>query len=239
MVGSTHTFRLNANGPPRIYQTGEDLLNVTPLGTKISAIRFLISSTPFLTPDQLFLEGLNRVHDTCRSAMVFLSNPTNLQQRQDLFTKAGSIPICSVLDTQILAMGYRLFDTHPFRLAGWSNDQLSPSNIAYAWKSAQLVFDASWQTNSANPTQAHATLPPGLPSPLDTAVSGQSASVSVAYSTTNSQESASATSAQTLVSSVSAVSVATQSKPSSLKKSSPLKTLTKISIPKQASAPVT
>jgi hypothetical protein len=143
--------------------------------------------------------------------------------------------IRSAVDTQILALGIRLSGTHPSFLPGWMNDQLPPSNLAFAWKGAQIAFGASWNPVAEDTGTAIVPLPlapnstqtlaiqPKSPlsdlSPADTKNSDNAASQSASVSVSSASQSQHSLAVLTATSSVSSVSFSTPT-PTSLKKSS-------------------
>jgi hypothetical protein len=76
---STHVFGLNADGPAPVYQSGESIPPVTPLGSKFRTLKHRIPSKPFTTSDELFLEGDDGAHDACRSALLTFESPMKTQ----------------------------------------------------------------------------------------------------------------------------------------------------------------
>jgi hypothetical protein len=114
-------------------------------------------------------------------------------------------------------MGPHFSGTPPQRLTGWLNGQLPPSHMVCAWKGAQLAFGSTWITTVQSPA-------PVLQLPTTTAISGQSISVSLTPSqsqTSMSPTDQSESTAQTSVSSVSSVSFSAPTKlTSALKKPS-------------------
>jgi hypothetical protein len=143
-IGSTKSFGLNADGPPPIFEKGQGLPKITPIGITARKLPFLIPRTHFRSPDKLFLEGYAGGHDACRSALLKLKNPSDCEQWKGLFASLAANNIRSFVDTQILVLGIRLSGTHPSFLPGWMNDQLPPSKLAVAWKGARISYSASW-----------------------------------------------------------------------------------------------
>jgi hypothetical protein len=158
-IGSTKSFGLNADGPPLIFEKGQDLPKITPTGIIARKLPFLIPRTPFRSPDELFLEGYAGGYDACRSALLKLKNPSDCEQWKDLFVSLAVTNIRSAVDTKILVLRIRLSGTHPSFLPGWMNDQLPPSNLGFAWKGAQLAFGASWNPVADNTGKEIVSLP--------------------------------------------------------------------------------
>jgi hypothetical protein len=213
-IGSTKIFGLNADSPPPIFQSGEDIIKITPTGIKARKLPFFIPKTPFTTPEELFLEGNKGAHDACRSALVIIEDPTNPAQWEALFSQLSREKIRTTHDSKILALGLRLADTNPLFLPGWTNDQLPPSNLAYAWKGAQLAFGALWSPSTQEVKSPESTLA------LTSAVQTDTHPTSISVASTL-QSPASLSISTTQNSSVSSVSFSVPSAiPTSLRKSS-------------------
>jgi hypothetical protein len=208
---------------PPLFQTGEDIIKITPTGIKARKLPFFIPKTPFTTSKELFLEGNQGAHDACRLALVILQDPSNPTQWQDIFTQLSKEKVRTTHDSKILALGIRLANTPPHFLPGWLNDQLPPSNLASAWKGAQLAFGALWSTlalASTSPTDSTLALPDSKTTAIDTMTANPPTSISVA-SAVQSPNSLSVSTTQNSTSSVSSVSFALPTTvPTSLKKSS-------------------
>jgi hypothetical protein len=204
-MGSTHIFGLNTDGPVPVYQSGESITPATPFGSKLRLLKHRIPSKSFNTQAELFLEGDDGAHDACRSALITLEKPMEIQAWHALYMQLGAKILCSATDTKNLVMGLRFSGTPPPCLPGWSNDQLPPSHLACAWKGAQLAFGSTWIKTVQSPV-------PALQLPTTTAISGPSASVSLTSQTSMSPTDQSEPTAQTSVSSVSSVSFSAPTK---------------------------
>jgi hypothetical protein len=220
-------------GDPLALEKGQDLPKITPIGTTARKLPFLIPRTPFRSPEELFLEGYAGGHDTCRSALLKIKKPSDCEQWKDLFSSLAATNIQSAVDTKKFVLGIRLSGTHPLILPCWIKDQLPPSNLAFAWKGAQL---ASWNPVAEDSGTAIVSLPlppasttltslpkspPAALSPVDTTNSDNAASQSASVSVFSASQSQNSLAVSTATSSVSSVSFPTPIQPpTSLKKSS-------------------